>query len=244
MHKVLAILGAAACLISACSPAVPAVQTSPVAPRTLTIQLSPEVNWLRLDLNACADEQNLTLLVSSAADQNLDLTLADITFSWNDQIAADSQAFEIGQDRLAVVVHPGNQLTNISTEQLAAIYQGEVTTWDQLEEGLPAETIHFWTTSSEDSTRQLFEKEMAGILKIDGEASLAPHAEQMRTAISQDALGIGFLPARWVDATIREVTLTDGTVVEKTIVAQTAGQPDQDEQIFLGCLTKLLSPAS
>jgi hypothetical protein len=107
MHKVLAILGAAACLISACSPAVPAVQTSPVAPRTLTIQLPPEVNWLRLDLNACADEQNLTLLVSSAADQNLDLTLADITFSWNDQIAADSQAFEIGQDRLAVVVHPG-----------------------------------------------------------------------------------------------------------------------------------------
>jgi ABC-type phosphate transport system substrate-binding protein len=210
----------------------------------LNLQLSPEVDWLRLDLNACADEQNLVLQVSSAAEQNLDLTLADITVSWNGQISNDAQAFEIGRDRLAIIVNPSNQLTNISTEQLAAIYQGEITTWNQLEEGLPAETIHFWTTSNEDNTRQLFEKELVGILKVDGTASLAPHAEQMRTAISQDPLSIGFLPARWVDGTIREVALIDGTSVEKPIVAQTVGQPDQDEQIFLGCLTNRLSPGS
>ena len=67
----------------------------------------------------------------------------------------------------------------------------------------------------------------------------ATRANKRKIAIALAIPALGIPAVGWPGETI-----SDGTVVEKTIVAQTAGQPDQDEQIFLGCLTKLLSPAS
>jgi phosphate binding protein len=65
--------------------------------------------------------------------------------------------FRVGTDALTVVVNPANDfISNITLEQLAQIFTGEVTTWDQLDSSYPAETIQVFSPGSDSGTFDYF----------------------------------------------------------------------------------------
>jgi len=82
--------------------------------------------------------------------------------------------FFIGVDALAVVVSAENDfVTSLSTEQLAAIFSGEVTTWDQVDAMYPAEAIQLFSPGTDSGTfdyfvEEIFDGEEAGILNAAG----------------------------------------------------------------------------
>ncbi len=65
--------------------------------------------------------------------------------------------FRIGTDALAVVVSSENTfLKNITLEQLAKIYNGDVKTWDQVDPSYPKEAIKLFSPGSDSGTYDYF----------------------------------------------------------------------------------------
>jgi phosphate binding protein len=65
--------------------------------------------------------------------------------------------FRIGTDALAVVVSSDNTfLKNITLEQLAKIYNGDVKTWDQVDPSYPKEAIKLFSPGSDSGTYDYF----------------------------------------------------------------------------------------
>jgi len=99
----------------------------------------------------------------------------------------------IALDGLAIILHPGNALSALSTVQLAQIFAGEITNWAQL--GAPAGAITLYARDDKSGTYDTF-KEL--VLSANGKA-LAPGAkrfessEKLSDLVSQDPNGIGFI---------------------------------------------------
>jgi len=99
----------------------------------------------------------------------------------------------IALDGLAIILHPGNALSALSTVQLAQIFAGEITDWAQL--GAPAGAITLYARDDKSGTYDTF-KEL--VLSANGKA-LAPGAkrfessEKLSDLVSQDPNGIGFI---------------------------------------------------
>jgi phosphate binding protein len=71
--------------------------------------------------------------------------------------------FRVGTDALAVVVSSENTfLTNLTIEQLAAIFNGDVKTWDQVDASYPAESIRLFSPGSDSGTYDYFVEEVLG----------------------------------------------------------------------------------
>ncbi|WP_405121018.1 substrate-binding domain-containing protein [Pseudomonas leptonychotis] len=99
----------------------------------------------------------------------------------------------IALDGLAIILHPSNPLSALSTVQLAQIFAGEITDWAQL--GAPAGAITLYARDDKSGTYDTF-KEL--VLSANGKA-LAPGAkrfessEKLSDLVSQDPNGIGFI---------------------------------------------------
>ncbi|NMX81647.1 MULTISPECIES: phosphate ABC transporter substrate-binding/OmpA family protein [Pseudomonas] len=99
----------------------------------------------------------------------------------------------IAIDGLAIIVNPRNPLNSLNTEQLAQIFNGEVSTWEAL--GGTGGTIHLYARDDQSGTFDTF-REL--VLSRRGQP-LAPLAkrfessEQLSDAVSQDPQGIGFI---------------------------------------------------
>ncbi|WP_421557717.1 substrate-binding domain-containing protein [Pseudomonas canadensis] len=99
----------------------------------------------------------------------------------------------IAIDGLAIILHPQNPLNTLNTEQLAQIFNGEVSTWEAL--GGVGGPIHLYARDDQSGTYDTF-KDL--VLRLRGKP-LAPGAkrfessEQLSDAVSQDPQGIGFI---------------------------------------------------
>lgn len=98
----------------------------------------------------------------------------------------------IGLDGVAVLVHPDNPLPQLTTEQLAQIFAGRITTWEQL--GVGGGPIQLYARDDRSGTWETFK---TLVLDPHGQ-NLASSArrfesgEQLAEAVRNDRQGIGF----------------------------------------------------
>ncbi|KRP74648.1 membrane protein [Pseudomonas paralactis] len=115
----------------------------------------------------------------------------------------------IAIDGLAIIVNPRNSLHSLTTEQLAQIFNGEVSTWEAL--GGSGGAIHLYARDDQSGTYDTFKE-----LVLDRRKQpLAPAAkrfessEQLSDAVSQDLQGIGFIGLPYVRQA-KAVAIVDG----------------------------------
>lgn len=86
--------------------------------------------------------------------------------------------FRVGTDALAVVVSSANDFVeSLTIEQLASIYTGEFTTWDQVDPSFPAEAIQLFSPGSDSGTFDYFiEAVVEGQFEGDDAGDLAAAA--------------------------------------------------------------------
>ena len=71
--------------------------------------------------------------------------------------------FRVGTDALAVVVSAENDfVSDLSKEQLAQIFSGEATTWDQVDPAFPAEAIEVYSPGADSGTFDYFVEAILG----------------------------------------------------------------------------------
>ncbi|HSX86418.1 MAG TPA: phosphate ABC transporter substrate-binding/OmpA family protein [Pseudomonas sp.] len=99
----------------------------------------------------------------------------------------------IALDGLAIILHPGNPLGVLRSEQVAQIFAGEIKDWSELG-GLPG-TINLYARDGNSGTYDTF-KEL--VLNAHGKslsesAKRFESSEQLSDSVSRDSQGIGFI---------------------------------------------------
>lgn len=115
----------------------------------------------------------------------------------------------IAIDGLAIILHPGNPLNQLNTEQLAQIFSGQISTWEAL--GGIAGPIHLYARDEQSGTWEIF-KEL--VLSRTGNplshtAQRFESSEQLSDAVSNDPQGIGFIGLPYIRAA-KPVAIVDG----------------------------------
>ena len=115
----------------------------------------------------------------------------------------------IAIDGLAIILNPQNPMNTLNTEQLAQIFNGEISTWEAL--GGVGGAIHLYARDDQSGTYDTF-KEL--VLRLRGKPLAAAaqrfeSSEQLSDAVSQDPQGIGFIGLPYVRQA-KAVAIVDG----------------------------------
>ncbi|WPN96323.1 phosphate ABC transporter substrate-binding/OmpA family protein [Pseudomonas sp. MUP55] len=115
----------------------------------------------------------------------------------------------IAIDGLAIILNPRNPLNSLNTEQLAQIFNGEISSWEML--GGTGGTIHLYARDDQSGTYDTF-KEL--VLNRRGKPLAASaqrfeSSEALSDAVSQDPQGIGFIGLPYVRHA-KAVAVNDG----------------------------------
>ncbi|UVK90466.1 phosphate ABC transporter substrate-binding/OmpA family protein [Pseudomonas sp. B21-051] len=121
--------------------------------------------------------------------------------------AAAEQVIAI--DGLAIILHPGNPLQQLDTEQLARIFSGEVKTWEDL--GGRGGAIHLYARDDQSGTYDTFKELVLGRRgkSLSSTAKRFESSEQLSDAVSSDPQGIGFIGLPYVRQA-KAVAIADG----------------------------------
>ena len=104
---------------------------------------------------------------------------------------------EIAKDGLAVIVNPGNAITDLTLEQIRDIYTSQITNWYDL--GGSDATIHIITREEGSGTRSAFEELVMGSRRITPKAIVQDSNGAVRQLVADDPNSIGFISLGLVD---------------------------------------------
>ena len=114
-------------------------------------------------------------------------------------------AAPVGQDGIAVIVHPENTVSKLTTAQLRSIYQGWFDNWGDVD-GEDAEIV---VISREDGsgTRAEFESLIMGNRRTTPTAQIAPSSAAVVTSVAREQNGIGYVSMSFIngDASVDSV---------------------------------------
>ena len=112
---------------------------------------------------------------------------------------------EIARDGLSIIVHPSNPVSNITLEQLLAIYTGQITNWSEL--GGNNAQIHVIAREEGSGTRGAFEELVMNYERITPRAIVQNTNGSVKQLTSNDRHAIGFISLGLVDDTVKGLSI-------------------------------------
>ena len=108
-------------------------------------------------------------------------------------------------DGVAAVVNPANPVNDLTKEQLQEIYAGEISNWKEL--GGDDNGIDVYTRDEKSGTREVFFKKALDKGAITESANVVASNGAMKTSVSQDPYGIGYVSVGHIDETVKALAL-------------------------------------
>jgi undecaprenyl-diphosphatase len=221
----------------------PVVAATPVSniptPQVVNVVLSPSLGWLGNTFSECARLQPdfAVIIDEKSADQMLHLT--EPSFRWGDPGNMAGFVYSLGTDSLVVIVNPANTFTSIDQANIQGIFSGATTKWPD-----PDHTaIKVLEYLHEEDIQQLFENSILKGGQISSLAFIAGDPQQMRSAVAADPGAIGFIPAQWLDSTVRAVIISNinSASLSFPVLALTPNEPSGALRTWISCLQKILN---
>lgn len=193
-------------LLAACS-AGPALTPAPAHERiTGSTSMMPALH----ELAAAFQAQNPNVFVEVQGGdtangwEDLRANRADIAaLSWWDEATSLPKGYRLvptAGDAIAIIVHPRNPITNVTTLQIRALFAGEILDWTDLGGGQGEPTI----ISREDGsgTRAAFEARIMGDRRVTLNALVMPTTQAVADYVAGHTLAVGYVT---LDATSERV---------------------------------------
>jgi phosphate transport system substrate-binding protein len=127
--------------------------------------------------------------------------------------------FKWAIDGVGIIVNPANKVHALSQEQIAAIFAGTVTNWQEL--GGDDRPINLYTRDEASGTRAVFWKKALKKGQIAQKANFVVSNGAMKAAISQDPYGIGYVSVGHINDSVAPVSFNG---VEPTLANVQSGQ--------------------
>ncbi|MBU2700966.1 phosphate transport system substrate-binding protein [Sporomusaceae bacterium BoRhaA] len=129
------------------------------------------------------------------------------------EVAYGLVATPIARDAVAVVVNPFNPVRNLTTRQIAGIFNGTITNWSQVGGNNAPINVNSYTASAGSDTLDCFSKHFFGSSgTVVATASQWDSDDRLRQAVAADPNAIGFLSLAVLDDSVQAPSL-DGRVV-------------------------------
>lgn len=113
-------------------------------------------------------------------------------------------------DGIAVVVHAGNPVTELSREQIANIFSGRIRNWQAL--GGADAPIMLYGREPGSATKEVFEQQLSAKGAASAPCTGISSAGRMRNIIARDGNGIGYLSVAHLDSSLVKGIIIDGVV--------------------------------
>ena len=189
--------------------------------------------------------------IRAAHDGSADLGMSSRELKSSEK-AEDITEVVIARDGIAVVVHNNNPVADLSKEEVAKIYKGEITNWNQV--GGEDKPIVVATRDTASGTRGAFEDIMELKMKVNGttvsaisqRAQVASGNGQLKTIVANNPFAIGYISLGSVDGSVKPLAIDGHTpsveaiksgeygVQRPFLVVYKDGRPSKAALDFLG----------
>ena len=114
-------------------------------------------------------------------------------------------SIEIARDGIAIIINPKNPIINLTLQQVADIYDGKTTNWDQI--GGKKGDIDVFTREDGSGTRSSFESLVMGKNQITARAMVENSNGAIRQLVADDPGAVGYISLGLVDSTVKALDL-------------------------------------
>lgn len=152
---------------------------------TIEIRPTGSSDAFRSLLNGWCDIGMSSRRISPAEVRDLSETCGDLS--------RPGAQFALGLDAFAIITHPSNKVEQLTLEQTARAFLGNIPNWEKLE-GNPG-AVHVHARPERSGTYRAFCDAMLQGRSIAGDASRHAENSAVAAAVAADPLGIGFVPA-------------------------------------------------
>ena len=111
----------------------------------------------------------------------------------------------MARDALAIIVHPTNPVTGLTTEQVRALFAGSITSWAEL--GGPARPVVLVSREAGSGTHSAFEELVMQGTQITSSALRQGSNGAIRQIVADNPDAIGYISLGVVDDTVRPVAI-------------------------------------
>lgn len=124
----------------------------------------------------------------------------------------------VAYDGIAVIVHRDNPLQALSRAQVAGIFAGDFTNWQQI--GGADGSIHFVAREEGSGTRGAFEKMVMGDRDISLRALVQASNGAVREIVARDPGSIGYISLGLVDERVKALAVDGAEATRQSIIAK------------------------
>jgi phosphate transport system substrate-binding protein len=153
--------------------------------------------------------------------------------------------FAVGYDCIIPVVHPSNSVSDISLEQLKAIYEGKVTNWRELDG--PDKKIVVISRDTSSGTYEVWGKKVLQGARVSPKALLQASNGAVVQAVSNNPNAMGYIGLGYLDDSVKmltvggvegskETTLNGTFPISRPLFMFTRGWPKGDTSDFINYL--------
>ena len=161
----------------------------------------------------------------------LDVTVAKINKKKPGSLdGKDLRAHQIGETRVAFVVHPGNPVKSLSLGQVSAILKGEIKNWSEV--GGADMPIVIVAETAGGGVRSLVESTLIGDGSITGTLREFPNATQVPNVAAQLPPALGVAPFKAAGGANAHILETDEPISQPLILV-TLGAPSEETQAVI-----------
>jgi hypothetical protein len=230
-------------LLASCQPATSTPYPTPVL---WTLQQTPSTRWLGPLFNLCVQQQpGIALTVEEMSWSDIDPASSTFSIVWGAPAGDNHAAFILGSDELVLIVNPENQIETLTSVEVKDIYRGAVRNWGHFGEGQAesGEDITAWHYPQGNDVYTVYSTVFQQSLQPQAFIHLAPDPEAMRRAVADNPDAIGYLPARWLDESVRRVSVTDiaPEITRQPLLLQSRAELDGARESWAACLQSALS---
>jgi phosphate transport system substrate-binding protein len=119
----------------------------------------------------------------------------------------------LARDGIAIIVPPSNPVTNLTKDQVIAIFSGNITNWSQV--GGQNKSIDVVAREEGSGTRTAFQDLVMGTTLIKADAILQSSNGALKIAVSSDPQAVGFLSIGYIDSSVKALAMNGVPATEE-----------------------------
>jgi len=217
------------------------------------IGFDPELEWLLPVMHNCqAQVPSADFIYESFAEASAASVAMDTYLSYELPQGKTGFTYQLGEDHLEVAVNPANNFNSAPLSVVNSLFAGSFAAWQSVWEACPEcftgggsasnVNIAIWMLPGDSFPGSQFESAYLNTT-LTSLAKIAPNSKNMRQMIGADANAVGYLPAGWLDDSVKALTISDEdwSSPRMPIIASTTAEPEEVLSLWLACVQKSLA---
>lgn len=170
---------------------------------------NPDISVLVSGLGSSAGIESVSKGSSDIGTSSRELKDEELTLGLDDT--------PVAFDAIAVIVNPDNPIESLTSDEVRAIFAGEVTNWSEV--GGPDVEIGLVNRDEASGTREAFHKILMGDAVFDKGAVVLPGTGQVRAVVAQVEGAVGYISLGFVNDEVKAIAIDGVQPAEATVVS-------------------------